>query len=75
MVIVLPIVIASATAASSRTPVKGRFAADSWLFPFRFRRGMRKGDRHLGLCPDQTNITQLFGRGHHPTGWPFSRIR
>jgi hypothetical protein len=47
----LPIIITPTPSATSRASVKGRLAANSWLFPFRFRRGMRKGDRHsMPLC-------------------------
>jgi len=43
----LPIVIAAAATAATRgSAVKRRLAADSRLFPFRFRRGMRKGSGH-----------------------------
>ena len=44
--LMLPIIIASASSAASGPPVNRRFAANSWLFPFRFRRGMRKGSGH-----------------------------
>ena len=44
--LMLPVVIAAAAAAAGGPPVNRRFAANSWLFPFRFRRGMRKGSGH-----------------------------
>jgi hypothetical protein len=43
----LPVVIAAAAAATGGPSVNRRFAANPWLFPFRFRRGMRKGRGHL----------------------------
>jgi hypothetical protein len=44
--LVLPIVIASTAPTAGGSPVNRRFAANSRLFPFRFRRGMRKGSGH-----------------------------
>jgi hypothetical protein len=46
-----PVVVASAASASGRPPVNRWFSADSWFFPFDFRRGSRKGNGHqMGLC-------------------------
>jgi hypothetical protein len=42
----LPVVIAAAATATGGPSVNRRFAANSRLFPFRFRRGMRKGSGH-----------------------------
>ena len=44
--LVLAIVVSAATSTAGGSPVDWRFAANSWLFPFRFRRGMRKGSGH-----------------------------
>jgi hypothetical protein len=41
-----PIVIATTASATRGTPVDWGFAADSRLFPFRFRRGVRKNRGH-----------------------------
>ena len=46
-VLTLPVVVASATPTSGRSPVNRGFAANSWLFPFDFRRGSRKSNGHL----------------------------
>src|SRR3569623_168758 len=43
----LAIIVDTTAAAAGWPPVKRRFAANSGLFPFRFRRGMRKGRGHL----------------------------
>jgi hypothetical protein len=46
VVLMLPVVVASTPSSTGRSMVNGRFAADSRLSPFRFRRGMRKGSGH-----------------------------
>ncbi len=57
--LILSVVVAPASAPAGRPAVKGRLAADSRLFPFRFRWGVRKGGRHEGLCVDE--IIPAFG--------------
>jgi hypothetical protein len=42
----LPVVIASSASATRGSPVNGRFSANAWFFPFNFRWGARKGNRH-----------------------------
>jgi hypothetical protein len=51
-----PVIVASSTTAACGAPVDGRFAADSRLFPFRFRRGVRKGRGHAQSSINQTSV-------------------
>src|ERR1035437_8199830 len=44
--LIFPLVVPAAATTAGRPPVHGRFAADSRLFPFRLRRGARKGRGH-----------------------------
>ena len=67
-VLVLAIVVASATPTASGSPVNGRFAANSCLFPFRFRRGMRKGSGHSKPLWRSDYTTSPLGRGHSRDG-------
>jgi hypothetical protein len=41
-----PVIIASSATAAGGAPINGRSATYSWFFPFRFRRGVRKGRGH-----------------------------
>jgi hypothetical protein len=50
-----PVVVAAASAAARRTPVNWGLAAYARLFPFRFRRGVRKGGGHSILCEEELN--------------------
>jgi hypothetical protein len=57
-----PIVVATAATAACGAPVNWRFSAYSWLFPFRFRRGMRKGSGHARSSVKKSILSLLFGR-------------
>jgi hypothetical protein len=51
-----PVVVASTATAAGRASIDGRFAANSWFFPFRFRRGVRKGRGHAQSFMNQTSV-------------------
>jgi hypothetical protein len=44
--IMLPIIVAATASTAGGPAIERRLAADSRFFPFRFRRGMRKGSGH-----------------------------
>jgi hypothetical protein len=58
----LPVVVASAPSAARGTPVNRGFPANSWFFPFRFRRGVRKGRGHAQSSVKMSILSLLFGR-------------
>jgi hypothetical protein len=67
VVLTLPVVVASATAASGGAPVDRRLTADSWFFPFNFRWGARKGNGHWRPRNCCTEITLTLGWTHGET--------
>jgi hypothetical protein len=63
-----PIVVTTTASASGGAPVHRRLAADSWLFPFRFRWGVRKGSGHSRSSVKKSILRLLFGRMCKETG-------
>jgi len=57
-----PVVVTTSTTAAGRAPINGRFAADSWFFPFRFRRGVRKGRGHAQSSVKMSILSLWLGR-------------
>ena len=51
-----PVIIASPATAAGGASINGRLAAYSWFFPFRFRRGVRKGSGHAQSSMNQTSV-------------------
>jgi hypothetical protein len=62
----LPVVIASATPTTRRSPVYRGFSAYSGFFPFNFRWGSRKGNGHSRprWCCCRREITPTLGWTH-----------
>jgi hypothetical protein len=68
--LVLPVVIAPTPSTAGWPAIYGWLAADSWLFPFRFRRGVRKGSGHpKPLC--KSDYTTLVWTQTRPKGMVF----
>jgi hypothetical protein len=51
-----PVIVASSATAAGRASINWRFSADSRFFPFRFRRGVRKGRGHAQSSMNQTSV-------------------
>jgi hypothetical protein len=51
-----PVIVTTATTAAGWASINRRFAANSWFFPFRFRRGVRKGSGHAPSSMNQTSV-------------------
>jgi hypothetical protein len=57
-----PVVVTTAAPAAGRASINGWFAANSWFFPFRFCRGMRKGRGHFEASMELSILSLRFGR-------------